>query len=92
MDIGAFRLLQDLDDLGVGVVPFGDELEFPFPAAAHEVANARNVEPTALKTSSPRPGASLSNTRITSNRLISGSMSVHPTAAARSAKRAVASA
>ena len=31
-------MLQDLDDLGVGVVALRDELEFPFPAAADEVA------------------------------------------------------
>ena len=31
-------MLQDLDDLGVSIMPFGDELEFPFPAAADEVA------------------------------------------------------
>ena len=31
-------MLQDLDDLAVSIMALGDELEFPFPSSADEVA------------------------------------------------------
>ena len=31
-------MLQNLHNFGVGVVPFGYQLEFPFPATSDEVA------------------------------------------------------